>query len=314
MSKQSSRKLVEILAEELKQWPECVYGCDSITQDKDGSLNSTDTGEQPEFVDGSTWHVYASTYIEFSGEVVRKELASDYKTAIVTREMWEAERAKLEGEKVMRACVEKCEPEIKPKSNAQGWVRNRGRKNPFDVCTLVDARLRSGEVVTGKFSDNLKFVHTGGLLDVMAYRVNESVEAAAPEVTAQNDGPLQWRDRITEIDRTVDALVEERASLIQKLADEGFKLIKREAVDMKAQDKPKDEAASLPTHEWQVGDILLACGDCGGFDFAGELVKIIEIVDGGGVKVATSYEPDYVWYFTETEVETDLRFHSRPTK
>jgi len=119
----------------------------------------------------------------------------------------------------------------KTTANAQGWVRNRGRKNPFYVCTLVDARLRSGEVVVGKFSENLKFVHTGGLLDVMAYRVNESVDSETPEVTAPNDGPLQWRDRVTEIDRAVEALEEERASLIQKLADEGFKLIKREAVE-----------------------------------------------------------------------------------
>jgi len=92
------------------------------------------------------------------------------------------------------------------------------------VCTLVDARLRSGDVVTGKFSDNLKFVHTGGMLDVMAYRVNESVDTASTEVTTPVDGPLQWRDRVTEIDRTVESLEEERASLIQKLADEGFKL------------------------------------------------------------------------------------------
>lgn len=113
----------------------------------------------------------------------------------------------------------------KTKTNKDGWIRHRGRKNPFDVCALVDARLRAGDVVTGKFSDNLKFVHTGGLLDVMAYRVNESVDSAGPEVTPQVDGPLQWRDRITEIDREVEALEEERASLIQRLADEGFALI-----------------------------------------------------------------------------------------
>ena len=51
------------------------------------------------------------------------------------------------------------------------------------------------------------------------------MKAAEQEVTAPVDGPLQWRDRVTEIDRTVEALEEERASLVQKLADEGFALI-----------------------------------------------------------------------------------------
>jgi len=63
----------------------------------------------------------------------------------------------------------------------------------------------------------------------MAYRVNESVDTASPEVTAPVDGPLQWRDRVAEIDREVETLEEERASLIQRLADEGFSLIGRKS-------------------------------------------------------------------------------------
>lgn len=277
MKKQSGKKLVEILAVELKEWPE---GAVLVMQDINCEVIC-------ESCTGHNWDIFVAT-----------ELSCDWDTQSVTRAQWEAERAKLS----------------KPKANAQGWVRNRGRKNPLDVCTLVDARLRSGDVVTGKFSENLHWVHTGNNSDLMAYRVNESVDTASPEVTAPVDGPLQWRDRITEIDRAVEALEEERASLIQKLADEGFKLIKWDAVELQAQDKPKAGTASVPPEEWQVGDILLACGSCGGFDFAGELVTILELVDGGGFEVATSDEPDYGWYFMADEVETDLRFHSRPTK
>jgi hypothetical protein len=207
MKKQSGKKLVEILAVELREWPECKY----LTQDEDSKVYGW--SGKPEYRERQ-WLVSCSADVVV-WRPVSIDLAADYATAIVTRDQWEAERAKLS----------------KPKANAQGWVRNRGRKNPFDVCTLVDARLRSGEVAVGKFSDNLHWIHTGNHFDVMAYRVNESVDTASPEVTAQVDGPLQWRDRITEIDWEVEALEEERASLIQKLADEGFKLIKRDAVE-----------------------------------------------------------------------------------
>ena len=39
------------------------------------------------------------------------------------------------------------------------------------------------------------------------------------------ENPSQWRDRIREIDITVEALEEERAGLVQQLEDEGFQLI-----------------------------------------------------------------------------------------
>ena len=185
MKKQSGKKLVEILAAELKEWPQYVS---FIVQDKGGKVKFEKSCE-PKM--GSSDEVWIRR--NACGKLHGLVNSSDWYSSIVTRDQWEAERAKLEGEEVMRDCVEKCEPESKPKANAQGWVRNRGRKNPFDVCTLVDARLRSGDVVTGKFSENLHWIHTGNSFDVMAYRVNESVDTASPEVTAPVDGPLQWR-------------------------------------------------------------------------------------------------------------------------
>lgn len=232
MKKQSGKKLVEILAVELKEWADTTV---AYVQDGGEGCTWPLVITDPVFKDAWGTESGYGDFIDHScnADMLVLEIATDYKTAIVTRSQWEAERAKLS----------------KPKANVHGWVRNRGRKNPFDVCTLVDARLRSGDVVTGKFSENLHWVHTGNNFDVMAYRVNESVEAAAPEVTAPVDGPLQWRDRIAEIDRNVEALEEERASLIQKLADEGFKLIKREAVEMP---DPKDQSTWLEGMEVEI--------------------------------------------------------------
>lgn len=296
MKKQSGKKLVEILAVELKEWPEGVhfFGCDS-----DGEIRAYDEekGEGPD---------------QYSHDFFPKCSVSPEDRAVgfgplggarlVTRSEWEDERAKLEGEKVMRACVEKCEPDSKPKADAQGWVRNRGRKNPFDVCTLVDARLRSGDVVMGKFSENLHWVHTGNNFDVMAYRVNESVDTESPEVTAPVDGPLQWRDRVTEIDRTVEALEEERASLIQKLADEGFKLIKREAVELPDMSDWRN---------WREGDFIVCTEQHGSGFKKGNIYEISEIVRSvcNAIKVVSDengqkngWQPRF------------FKWHSRPTK
>ena len=258
MKKQSGKRLVEILAVELKEWPKEVV---AYFQWASGEVFATSKGI-PTGLGSGLWYVVDSSVKMAYGCPLydtELELAVDHDTAIVTRYEWEAERAKLEGEKVMRA-------------------------EPVEVKDAAPVSLPDG--------------------------YGEVITATLGEV----DGPLQWRDRITEIDRAVEALEEERASLIQKLSDEGFKLIKREAVELPKQDKPKDEVQSLLPEEWNVGDVLLACGNCGGFDFAGELVTILELVDGGGFEVATAYEPDYGWYFAADEVETDLRFHSRPAK
>lgn len=276
MKKQSGKKLVDILAVELKEWPKEVV---AYFQWSSGEVFATSKGIPTGFGSGLWYVVDSSVKMAYGCPLydTELELAVDHDTAIVTREMWEAERAKLS----------------KPKANAQAWIRHRGRKNPFDVCTLVDARLRSGVVVTGKFSENLHWVHTGGLLDVMAYRVNESVDSGTPEVTAPNDGPLQWRDRITEIDREVEALEEERASLIQKLADEGFKLINR---------------GVLEPEYWKEGDLLESLINSGRYT-RGKLYSFLyhskeygsaRTLDDNGVENGM--------------LASNFKWHSRPTK
>ena len=161
----------------------------------------------------------------------------------------------------------------------------------------------------------------------MAYRLHktaEQVEACSkPElqiglpdnyreiIGCSVEGPLQWRDRITTIDFDIKTLTTERAELVQKLASEGFALIGR-INDLLTDAAQKHENIGDPK-KWKVGDELEAIGDCGGFSFAGEVVKILVVRDDGGFEVATESEPDYGWFFTEEESITDLKFHSRPS-
>lgn len=136
--------------------------------------------------------------------------------------------------------------------NTEGWIRHRGGKCPVDGSELFDVRFRSGEV---ERNDSWpRWTHNGGARDIMAYRLHkpaEQVEACSkPElqislpdnyretIGCSVEGPLQWRDRITDLDeerKTIDALYQvnitrietERADLVQKLASEGFALIGR---------------------------------------------------------------------------------------
>lgn len=278
MKKQSGKKLVEILAVELKEWPE---GVSFVVQDKDGKVKF-EKAVTPKM--GSSDEVWIR--LNPCGDFICDKFSRDWHSSIVTRAQWEAERAKLS----------------KPKANARAWIRHRGRKNPFGVCTLVDARLRSGEVVTGRFSENLHWVHTGNNFDVMAYRVNESVDSETKEVTAPNDGPLQWRDRVTEIDRTVEALEEERASLIQKLADEGFKLIKREAVEL---------PDMSDWCNWREGDLIVCTEEYGSGFKKGNIYAISEIVraDRNAIKVVSDENGEKNGWQPRF-----FKWHSRPTK
>lgn len=81
-------KLVEILAKELEEWPK---GAACVAQDSDATVwpfNKTDIERYP----NGQWGIGLCVESGWDSEV--SQLATDHTTAIVTREMWEAERAK----------------------------------------------------------------------------------------------------------------------------------------------------------------------------------------------------------------------------
>ena len=129
--------------------------------------------------------------------------------------------------------------------NAEGWIRHRaGRKCPVESGVKVDYRMRSKKEAYGERAELLDWGLDNECPagDIMAYRLHKPVErveaCSKPELRSlpENygeiiggsvEGPIQWRDRITEIDATTQALTAERAELVQKLASEGFALIGR---------------------------------------------------------------------------------------
>lgn len=137
-------KLVEILARELDEWPKPdeEYGpIESMSQAADLQVSHY-AGVRREWLEYiGDWEGGVSVgYVPCSRFEVA-ELASDHATAIVTREMWQAERERI----------------AKPgkKANADGWIRHRGGKCPVQAGTMVEVRNRAGDIaLTGAGSCN----------------------------------------------------------------------------------------------------------------------------------------------------------------
>jgi hypothetical protein len=284
-------KLVELLARELKAWPNGV----TITQDYDGDVGLYSISN-PDATEGSAvWR--------FPGHIRNLEhlskIATDHATAIVTREMWESERARI--------------AEPAKKASKDGWIRHRGGKCPVDKGVLVDVRFRSGDIETS--DDWPRWDHKDHPRAIMAYRLHkpeiqqasvENVEAfnAQADITVNmrdphTENPLIWRDRIREIDATVEALEEERASLVQRLEDEGLQLLPVSA-------RPAEDMSDW--RNWKVGDMAEVISTS---LFSSERLSVGDIVpitdiDGedGTIKAALG-----CW----GRPGSNYRFHSRPS-
>lgn len=293
-------KLVEILARELKEWPSKAA---AFTQDRDGDIWPC-TGLDVDF-NGDVW-TSAGLYM-LHGHTFNHDLASDYKTAIVIRAEWESERAR-----------------IAKHENKDGWIRHRGGKCPVADGVRVEYRMRDGSTgnsVAG--GERLRWTHESYPGDIMAYRLhkpsgqpviepavlanvqafNELAELRDDSQVVLGPQPIKWRDRITEIDATVEALEEERASLVQLLEAEGFRLIERAV--------PTAEDMS-DCQNWKRGDKIMANDDsaCGGFNNGGiyamredctnkdHSIKVVE--DDNGVE--NGWDSKF------------FNFHSRPSK
>ena len=198
--------------------------------------------------------------------------------------------------------------------NAEGWVRHRGGKCPVEIGDIIDVRHRSGEVIScveiegsGWYWD-----HHGNSFDIMAYRLHKPVEqveaCSKPELRSlpENygeiiggsvEGPIQWRDRITEIDATTQALTTKRAELVQRLASEGFALIGRVV-------EPVEDYGNI-----QIGDLVsvISIGgfsDCTGLS-VGDIVEVTSVDNDESLKTVSGGSWGSIGY--------NYKFHSRPS-
>ena len=235
-------KLVKILARKLDEWPEAdsEYGqIESMSQAGDYRVSHYAGVRQKWRKDLDDWGGSVGDGYVPCSRFTLSELATDHATAIVTRADWEAERAKLKA----------------PKANGDGWIRHRGGKCPVEAGARVDYRMRNGRIGFNERAELLDWGRDKEIprADIMAYRIHKPAEQLVRSgivdqlqeqcaglvesaESLKEAGPLEWRDRIRELDtqraeveatyqRQISEIAQERESLVQKLAGEGFSLI-----------------------------------------------------------------------------------------
>lgn len=310
-------KLVELLAKHVSEWPK---GAEYSVQDGDrrqtvkygktkGNLGIKAEGHSLDVWQNKSWG-FTSKH-DFDHD----ELASDFLTAIVTQEMWKAER---------------------DKQNGGEWKRHRGNKMPIDGGLYIEAKLRCGDTRRGYAQD---FIWSHAACDVevnlMKYRVISQPQAeevavkdttigtlsykveidtteatqAIDELAAkwdQVDGPLRWRDTVNELDAYIEEFTREREALINRLALEGFSLLPAMTAVMGVADVDFSD-----WRNWRAGDIV----ECITNEYAGTYTEgreyKIEWVKEGVFSVYDNYgEPSSCdWFDHDAE---GLKFVRRP--
>lgn len=263
-------KLVQLLAKELKEWPE---GVDVYAQDANGQIYpwvGIPKLDEEEWLCavGATIH-QGDSWFGLEGMT----LCEDHMTANVTKSQWQAEREKMN----------------KPK-----WIRHRGGKCPVKAGTKVVTRYRDGLVSDWCMTRNQDtdeeclsavWSHSGDETDIMAYYVEETKDQEIEEVKKTNFGtitykleidateatkeidslvakwgqiesPLKWRDEIIELEAYEEEFRREREKLIRKLESEGFKLIDHMTPVYGFSDVDMSD-----WRNWQAGDIVLILND-----------------------------------------------------
>ena len=279
-------KLVELLARELDVWPS---DREIITQDSSGRVYAW-TGE-PEANENANWYSPDNEDCRMKNvDFDHAKIARDQSTAIITRADWQAERARI------------------AKAAEAKWILHRGVKCPVAAGAVIEYRERNGDISIEDKPLLLgwMWIHDGSEHDIMAYRICEPVQLPEPEplsvdelqaVIGKPNGPLNWRDRIHAIDATVEALEEERASLVQLLQGEGLALIERACVAT-AEDMSD-------WRNWKVGDLVTVIDSGKWMNKNGSVIQV-QAIDG---EIDTlPIEAGKIWYYPEM-----LKFHSRPS-
>ena len=151
-------KLIDILVEESIEngwaWPEHA---NCITQDSDREIIPATCQPCVAKFEASfnRWFLNGSRIGGFIADI----LASDYETAIITREQYEAALA----------------------AKNDGWIDWGGGRRPVDDVTEVDIKFLTGGIAYGVEAGKYYWPRTGREYDIIAYRLHKPQEAAQDE-------------------------------------------------------------------------------------------------------------------------------------
>ena len=262
-------KLVELLARELAQWPEDFV---AITQDEDCSIFRWKL-KGAVFRDNG-WFSPASNDCGMSALYIEQyEQASDYKSARVTRAQWQAERNRQKGGEWKRHRAGRNQPVnagVRVEVKLRCGDIQQGNAHEFiwlhSECDVAANIMKYRIISQTQAEDGLELVkgakdavisciaHNDGAGKVTHGPImmgDEVVGEASPEWNQQAkwdqfDGPLRWRDEVTELNAYIEKYTRERDALIERLASA---MSEFSGVDMQ------------DWRNWKAGDIVVCVED-----------------------------------------------------
>ncbi|HBU8799205.1 TPA: hypothetical protein MDE43_004757 [Klebsiella pneumoniae] len=158
-------KLIDILVEELPKRGGWAEGVVAITQDSDKAINNYKTADGLETNEHGTWR-YSSAWEGYSLPASDSLcLASDYTTAIIIREQYEAALA----------------------AKNDGWIEWGGGECPVNHSEMVDVIFGHGGRMSTNIAGCWRWNHGGTDSDIIAYRLHKPQEAEQAKADEEAD-------------------------------------------------------------------------------------------------------------------------------
>ena len=341
-------KLVQLLAKELKEWPESAT---FIVQDENKNVWSLDKGLDLSYsVNEWVSEEWFNLVLVDGLEILINCLASDNKTSKVTQDQWKSEREKMN----------------KPK-----WIRHRGGLNPINDDVLVEVKLRSGDIQSAYASGFIwRHVDCDYSVNIMQYRIMEETEcqeieevipkhmafgyASKEEMVAQigeecpfskvastaektNFGTITYKLEIdaTEATQRIDSLVAKWGQIVsplkwrdaiihcQAIIEDCEREIERNVnlLDAEGLMMQKDSKKAIQHYapdvdmsdwrNWQAGDVIEIVGNEGGHEFKNgeEVIVVFLDIEDAEMNVKAEYKDGSDYWWLSG---TDAKFIRRP--
>lgn len=235
-------RLIEILATVLSEWPEGTeYAAQDSCDEWKGRVWFTDN-EFSDCVNGS-WDIGDGN---IENHINGLELSSDCNTSIVTRSQWARKRVK------QRQLIR------------EGYrIISQPQAEEVEVNVFVgkDVKIEYAYAQEGVEPEHLEWKTMG------TAKIDSICDLGSTEAkTDQIDGPIKWRDEVTELNAYIEKFTRERDELIERLASEGFALIAPVVSVM-------SEFDCVDASDWRSGDII-SCT----LDYNGQFTKGAEYI------------------------------------
>lgn len=297
-------KLVQLLAKELKEWPENSTWC---SQDSDKEIRF-------EMVDGD---FFASELADGHGGVGDGER--------VTKSQWQAEREKMNKPKWIRHRGGKCPVKAGTK------VVTRYRDGLVSDWCMTRNQDTDEECLSAVWS------HSGGETDIMAYYVEETKDQEIEEVKKTNFGTITYKLEIdaTEATKRIDSLVAKWGQIVsplkwrdaiihcQAIIEDCEREIQRNVnlLDAEGLMMQKDSKKAMQHYapdvdmsdwrNWQAGDVIEIVANEGAHEFENgeEVIVVFLDLNDTDMSVKAKYKDgsDYWWLSGK-----DAKFIRRP--